>query len=361
MNAYLRGRTSLKDDIDDILSRLTLEGSPVADSLSLYFVGTEESVYRGTMLDFSQTMELGKMPKVGTTSSDIAHLVERAFAKTSSTGVAVLVSDMVFSPGKTTPAPTYLKRQRVRIREIADSIAGSRTDFAVALIGAEADFDGVYYDYLNAQTAHRGRRPYYYLVAGPRSGVTAVAQTIVRATDGELAAYAGTSLELPYEVVQAGASNKQGSYTLNRDEISGRAKLSDGRVAPTGDYQDQIAVPVYVNLSSVATGNITAASFSVAEPSTLTIAEVTSDRTRAGYTHRLLLVNEGKAYPGSWTVTLPRANGSSMSARYLDDDRGDPSAFEGRTFGLQSIVQGLEDAFAGYDGTPLARFTIDVE
>ena len=363
VEGYLKGRSSIKDDLDDLLSRLTLASSPVADTVRVSFVGRRAEPYRGALLNFTERLRPGGLPSVGTSSSDVASLVGRCLIGSGPDEVAVLVSDFVFSPGRRYDPPSYLRRQQIRIREIADSVLSEREDFAVTLVAREADFDGTYFDYENNRTPYRGQRPIYFLVAGQRAGVAEVARVIARdnGAGDAVARFAGRTVRLPYRIDRAPSSGRLGYYDVRVREAGGEDALVVDRVAASGAYEDALAVYVRTDLSTSVAGEPSVGDLRVTSPDELRVEAVANVNDSDSLPHRLLLVHEGRVYGDDWRLEVPRGDAADLAARYLDDDRGNPAAFAGRTFGLQSLVVGLREAFSSSDATPLAELTIAVQ
>ena len=358
MNAYLAQQRGLPDHLFDGIQALRSPTTGIVEAVRPYYIGSREAAFEGDAMDFVATLTAQRIPDVGKSTSDVAGLVEAAFAKTGPADAIVLVSDFVFSPGRGVDAVQFLRKQETRIKEAIERRQARRPDFSVALVAASSDFRGTYYDRDDRTHRYDGRRPYYYLVAGPQSLVLQAAQVLARESNGETAFFPPATLTVPAALAPAKADGREGRYRIVEDAAA--PTLGDAKPANGGPNDGRLYVRLHADLSGLPSPERDL--LDAENEAGYVVDDVEAlPRSRRPMTHEVILRHGGRrVYPGAVRLEVPRPAAASLRRRYLDDDTGGPSTFEGKTFGLQQLVEGIAGAYAAYADEPLATLTFHV-
>lgn len=355
MSGYLAQQSGMRDHLADLVSRVRSPMDPAVDSLSVIFVGKQQQAYTGRLPAFAGSLLPGKLPSVGTSTSDIAALIDTTFAKADFTRASMLVSDLVLSPGKKEAADAYLTDQGIAVRDATEALRVRQPNAAVALVTADSDFDGKYYDCDDDSARYTGIRPYHYVIAGPQALVTTLAERTVTATGGTSVVFTGATVALPFEVQAANPNKEYGFFrvdTTNETPVLVEAEPANRTV--------QLEVVIHVDLSGVPGANTALDAATVTEG-----FELADHRrlptTAAPYTHELTLRHDGKLFARTVRLTLPKGGVGDLAARSTNDCGNDPSQFPGQTFGLVDIVQGIDEAFANTRDAPAAQLSFSIQ
>lgn len=372
MYPYLAQETGLKNHLRAVVRKLQSPLNPAADNRKYYYVGYRSaSIYDGeSEQNFIETLteeQLGdELSDVGKYSSDIADLVDSAFTKTGPADAAILVSDFVFSPPGNGNDDTqwFGKQQNAIIDLVEQRLALRNSDFSVVLIAADSDFDGLYYSPKEKgqkvkSKEFKGKRPYYYLVAGPRQLALGATERIESTIGKEMVFFSPETLKVPVSVV-APMSPSEGSFRESTD--TDVPTITDAKPAfRVGACEGALIVRLKADLSGLADAaravepaTVSGGDFELVEVVPITPAQ-------PPYTHYVTLRRRGTQFPGTIIVEVPRSDASNMRNRYFQADLGDPYDFPGKTFGLQQLVEGIEGAYARYASTPAATLTFRIE
>ncbi len=360
MNGYLAQQRGMKDHVLDFIQRVRSPQAPLVDTLRLGYIGQRVTSFDGEAMDFGQTLVANKLPKNAGSTSDIADLVQQAFAKTDARSAVVFVSDMVFSPAKTVDPNAYLTKQEILIRNAVEQRLAADPDFSVALLRAESSFKGTYYCVNDKEVKLDGDRPYFMFLAGPRKLVVALVKTATKVTGGTAVSFFGVASELSFELQPADPTSKYGQYQLPQKQSS-PPSLSSPEGATAGQTKGQLVVPIFVDLSPLADPQAAAEQLASDKRFEFAGLKPLTRPSPEGYTHELRIRRDGTQYTGATVIELARPTSAAVLDVYFIDTNPCTAAELGdRTYGLQQLVNGLGFAYRNFAGQPAATLTFSI-
>jgi hypothetical protein len=170
MDGYVTGVTEFETAIYNLLGDFKI--SEVCDSLNLNYINnsipfSKKNALPADIEDFIEKLEPSTFRKKGgdKSVSDLKNIINTVLKTVNDRNAAVLISDFVFSPGKSVNAQDYLNNQGVGIKiDFADKLKSF--DLSAIVIQLESNFKGTYYDKINKSIYFDGKRPYYIWIFG---------------------------------------------------------------------------------------------------------------------------------------------------------------------------------------------------
>ena len=166
MDGYVKGVTEFEQAVYNYLSDIKI--SEIIDTLNLYYINSEVISQGSDIADFIEKLEPSSFRAKGGNrgTSDIANVLESVLNETKADGISILVTDGIFSPGKGKDAIQYLVNQQIGIKRIfADFLAMNKTA-AVIVYQLSSNFNGIYYNNVDAKISLNENRPFYVWVIG---------------------------------------------------------------------------------------------------------------------------------------------------------------------------------------------------
>jgi hypothetical protein len=322
------------------------------DSLKLNYLGTTK-IENKVLSDFNERMKPSNFQELIVKTSDFDHFFDTVFRYVSYNNVAVLASDMIFSPSKSDKQDIYkyLSNQKNAIQDKFDTKLDS-IPVSTLILKFHSKFNGPYIDYKEIRHPINSERPYYITVIGKAEFVDSlIAKVDLKTLNG-------------FEAVQLFRKPLDGSSA----KIIGKRNLTIGtyqfrKPATTLEIFDAepgkdrlFQFPVAVDFSGILAGdefftNKANYKFS-SEGSNYEIADVQkivdgTDQSTKGYTH-ILVLRTADLKPGQQVIQLGLKNTLSKwitDSNSEDDQDVESEKNKNRTFGFMHLVKGIYEAY----------------
>lgn len=178
MDGYVSGVTEFETAIYNLLGDFKI--SKVCDSLNLNYINnsipfSKKNALPADIQDFIEKLEPSTFRQKGgdRSVSDLKNIINTVLKTVNDRNAALLISDFVFSPGKSLNAQDYLNNQGVGIKiDFAEKI--KEFDLSAVIIQLESNFEGTYYDKTNKPIPFKGKRPYYIWIFGSNQQVSSI-------------------------------------------------------------------------------------------------------------------------------------------------------------------------------------------
>ncbi len=178
MDGYVTAVTEFETAIYNLLGDFKI--SKVCDSLNLNYINnsipfSKKNALPADIQDFIEKLEPSTFRQKGgdRSVSDLKNIINTVLKTVNDKNAAVLISDFVFSPGKSVNAQDYLNNQGVGIKiDFAEKIQAF--DLSAVIIQLESNFEGTYYDKTNNPIPFKGKRPYYIWIFGNNQQISEI-------------------------------------------------------------------------------------------------------------------------------------------------------------------------------------------
>jgi hypothetical protein len=331
------------------------------NNLHLFYLG--EATSEG-MQDFNKRLNASSFKTIGKGVSDFDSFFDTVLNRVSEKEVAVLVSDMIFSPKDTKNIQNSLLNQRNGIMDKFDTRLDSMP-LATLLLKYNSRFTGKYFNNRGAPAKIDASRPYYIIFIGKPAFIEA----LVRKVDFK-------SLE-GFEKI----------HLFNAPESKSRAKIIYSKKGTIGSFDFEkpatnlnvynakpannvFQFPVAVDFSQMVADE----SFFIdkhnyhfsAQSSNYEVAGVSpvspTDAQYKGYTHIILLKTDNLR-SGSQQVELGLSNtlpGWIHEANTDDDSDFKAAKDSAKTFGFTRLIEGVHNAYKNKYRSDLFHITITI-
>lgn len=353
MDGYVKGVTEFETAIYNLLADFKING--LCDSLNLNYINSKPIPFPPDVQDFITKLEPSTFKQRGgnRSISDIQDILNTVLKNVNDNNAAVLISDFVFSPGKSANAENYLNNQGIGIKiDFAEKL--KEFDLSAIVIQLESNFDGLYYrEKIGGKPVQfTGKRPYYVWIFGNSQQIKSILEmkildNIKGGYSNRLVFQSIKEINVPnYKILY---SPKIGSYSakqLNSKIISDASVSKDNQ--NKGKFGFRVAVDFSKSLQDYSYF-LDLDNFILSNTKfKLKIELITdqNDESLSGFTHLLILeTNElidevlkidivGKT--PSWVLNSTSIDDSNI----LNENSEQP-----KTFGLQYLIEGVSDAF----------------
>jgi len=359
MDGYVRGNTQFEDAI----YRMLVDLNYWADTLSLNYINSQPIPYRQDVSQFISDLEPQEFQQRGGNrgNSDLNKILTRVAAQASQGEISVLISDFIFSV-KGGNTEELLNNQKISLyNTFRQQLAQS--PFSTYIIKLSSAFTGSYYDKNDRPLSLDGvSRPYYVWVMGPNEALQSLRQQInFSGLDGYQTSYLlsnGKESESPFYTVLSSTLNT-GSFRTDRDYASadyvrGIEKVETGRRGE--NYQFSFAVAM--DLASVPAEesyltdpyNYQVEGYQLDSVIRVEQIERVHPRDQAlihgKSSHVLVVSTEQTNYPDLSIALLKQTPAWVTNTSSTSDTRIQRSEEQQKqTFGLQYLVEGVEEAY----------------
>jgi hypothetical protein len=230
MNGYMNGpTTTFKNQLYSLLTRFKLLEN--TNSLNLFLInkgqkelflnaGNDDLEKFKNILQPTMFKKLAGEKDLGET--DINDLIKRCIEKSDNKNISILVSDCIYSPGKSvSDATTYLADQRNGIfLNVASEL--QKKQLSIIVLSCLADFKGVYYDRYNNKVPFNSAvtRPYYIWIIGGQPQINTIVESkLLERIDG------GYSNKIIFQCIE---KNQQPDIQILPNSGAGKFKLKRG-------------------------------------------------------------------------------------------------------------------------------------
>ena len=336
MNGYMCDGSEMRDLLYDYIS--TIE--PYADTVSLYFINSGISPYKGAIENYA-TFPAFQHATGNKSHSDIADMLSMIINQQDSQTVSMFTSDCILDVPDGA-APDYMNNRSIKIKNTFARKLREQPDFAVCIYRLESKYRGAYY-YAHSSVPIDTIRPYYLWVMGNKKAIAAIQSR-----------YPNSSFKHGIKDVVAFNTETTIPCTLMQG-----AKETDTAVLKTsrrGFYSSMLKVDLSATLQDESyLTNISNYAFSQAGIQVTGVRRIqTSDHN---YTHVVDLSIDSNVNSVSGTLDLLPTTPQWIEAAN-DDEGTDVFQHIYQTFGIKYIIGGVADAYK--DVTSLAKITLTV-
>lgn len=187
MDGYVKGATDFENAVYSFLSDVQhadLGDRP--DSMStknvliLNYINSEVLEQKPDVREFIKALEPSdfKMKGGKRGTSDMSNIIGTIISQTENNDVSILVSDCIFSPGKTYKAndnaDEYIVAQQIGIKSHIVEELAKNPNFSIVVMRLMSQFDGIYYNKFDDGQYIKNNRPFYIWLMGDRAHLKAL-------------------------------------------------------------------------------------------------------------------------------------------------------------------------------------------
>ncbi|MEM6842600.1 MAG: hypothetical protein AAF632_10280 [Bacteroidota bacterium] len=374
MDGYVQGNTQFEDAI----YRMLVDLDYWADTLALHYINSRTIPYRQDVAQFISDLEPQEFQQRGGNrgNSDLNEVLQQVANQATLGQISVLISDFIFSV-KGNNTEELLNNQKISLYNTFRQQL-SQSPFSTLIIKLSSAFTGSYYDKNDRPlTLNRIARPYYIWLMGPSEAVQSLRQQIDFARlEGYQTSYllsGGEGSPSPFYTVLSNTLNT-GSFRADReysgsDYVRGIENVEAGR----RDGKQQFSLAVAVDLTSVVAEERYAANpknYSVVGyqlDSIIGIKQLGRLHPRdealvdGKVSHVMVLTSEQSNPPDLSISLLKQTPAWVVNTSATDDAQIRLSETQqSQTFGLQYLIEGVEEAYAQVFDNQDDYFTLTV-
>jgi hypothetical protein len=224
MDGYVKGVTEFENAVYNYLSNIMISG--VSDSLNLFYINSIIIKYGSDIEDFIQKLEPTTFKQRGGNrgTSDIANVLGTVLNETGKNQISILVTDGIFSPGRGEDAEQYLVNQQIGIKRRFAEYLGKNKNAAVIVYQLSSNFNGTYYNKVDAKIQINKQRPYYICVIGNQDILNDFNKHIelkadkIEGFENKYTLLSEKSKDLYFSVLQS--TLNKGRFKPNRDKLT---------------------------------------------------------------------------------------------------------------------------------------------
>uniref|UniRef100_UPI004048512C hypothetical protein n=1 Tax=Mariniflexile sp. TaxID=1979402 RepID=UPI004048512C len=356
MDGYVTGVTEFETAIYNLLGDFKI--SKVCDSLNLNYINnsipfSKKNALPADIQDFIEKLEPSTFRQKGgdRSVSDLKNIINTVLKTVNDQNASVLISDFVFSPGKSVNAQDYLNNQGVGIKiDFAEKI--KEFDLSAVIIQLESNFEGTYYDKTNNPIPFKGKRPYYIWIFGSNQQISEILDKKI--LDNIKGGY------LNRMVLQSEKEQSQPNYKIlsspkigdfSRTELNNKI-IADASLSKNNqnkgffgfnlavDFSNSIQDPSYF---------LDTTNYVISNSSYLLEVEPISnknDPSLSGFTHLIKVKTTDLRNETLEIQVIGQTPNWVFNSSSIDDSNilNDISEQQ-KTFGLQYLIEGVSDAF----------------
>ncbi|MCL1938561.1 MAG: hypothetical protein FWF52_09235 [Candidatus Azobacteroides sp.] len=336
MDGYIKGVTEFEQTVYNYLSDILI--SHTIDSLNLFYINSEVKPCNLALEDFIQKLEPTTFRQYGGNrgASDIANVLGIVLEKNGKNQISILITDGIFSPGRREDAEQYLISQQIGIKRRFANYLEKNKDAAVIVYQLSSNFNGIYYNKVDAKIIINEQRPYYIWIIGEAKQVSELrkqvpdSKFIDTGVQNIFTAIAGNH-SVKYAVIPSSGKfkpSRRDAHTiedLKKDSRTGKVKF-----AINADFSDLLLDDTYL---------LDANNYENSSKYHLDIKPSVTKNN--GYSH-ILTFSSDKVYQGTVSVKLKVKLPAWIEV--VNDDEGS-AAVKGKTYGIKYQIGGVFDAF----------------
>lgn len=178
MDGYVKGVTEFEQSVYSYISDMKL--ADFCEALNLNYINSKILKQRDDVEDFIAKLEPNTFKIKGGNrgTTDISNLFKSIMEQQGMNDIAILISDFVFSPGKTKDASQYLTNQQIGIKGHFATKLKECPNYAAVLYRLTSQFDGKYYNKYDQPTTIDGERPFFIWLLGTKEQLMRLTSTI---------------------------------------------------------------------------------------------------------------------------------------------------------------------------------------
>lgn len=365
MNGYLKANPS--DFIAVVTGLVTdikhFSSDGLIDSLRLNYLGNGSLTETNVIKDFNDKLNPTSFKELSIKDSDFDRFFDTILSHVSHNNVAILISDMTFSPADPDQKKNiynYLNNQQ---RALQDKFSSKLDSLPVAtlLIRFQSQFTGNYFDYLENPHPINGERPYFVtVVASPGNMAHFLKEIRYKHKDAYLFDEPHTS-DVKAKVVMK-KSVMQGDY--NFEKPASKLSIVEAQPDKNGNFQFCIAADLSDAITHAGEAFVADTSHYQLSPQSKNYSVAGVERTNEyeGFTH-LIKIRTTDLHP-SQTVTISLRSDLPdwIKTASIDDDRDiEKDEKKEKTFGFNYLINGIAKAYSNkYHDKPHFSLSINV-
>lgn len=248
MDGYVVNGGDLAVLVEDYINQLMHCGIRI-ENRQYCFVNSKIIPITQSSKEFADKIQPTQFKKAGGNrgTSDLADIFEKVVPWSDDT-LCLLVSDMIFSPGKGLNADDYIKRQCNRIK---DKLRNVGSNVSVLLYRFEGKYNGIYYDKQDRKSSFNGMRPFFLCAIGSDEVLKQL-----RGIEGKLSVPIKNKCIITHHADAVGYAivpNGNGNYKVvkNNNHAITNAKLSKGKGHTKNVGQPKLTINIMVDFSKL--------------------------------------------------------------------------------------------------------------
>jgi len=269
-------------------------------------------------------------------TSDIADVLKSVLQKTNKNTISILVTDGIFSPGKGKNAQQYLVSQEIGIKDSFATFLSKVTNGAVIVYQLSSNFNGFYYNKVDAKKQIHEQRPYYMWIIGDAKQLSDLRKNVPdskfinNGVQNVFTVIAGNQL-IKYAIIPS-----SGKFRLSRidnhtiEDLEKDSRTGKVKFAVNTDFSNLLFDNNYLldtkNYDNTSKYNLDIKQDPVLNSNYSHIFTFTSDKVSQGTVSVKL-----KAKLSAWIETA--------------NDNDGTTAAKGKTYGIKYQIEGVFDAF----------------
>lgn len=171
MNGYVRGNTTFKTALHQLIGQVKADVLEDGKSLSLNYINTEIVPKNETFQQFTRNMspQTFQAAPGNWVNTDLIEMITKVVDGTKRNELSMFVSDCVFSPQPGDDINKVLGTQRTDMKNLLKNKAKENESFGVLVYRLVSDFHGNYFTKTDAPVPVEGERPYFVWFFGDES------------------------------------------------------------------------------------------------------------------------------------------------------------------------------------------------
>ncbi|MDR1553489.1 MAG: hypothetical protein LBS69_08525 [Prevotellaceae bacterium] len=342
MDGYVNGVTEFEQTIYSYLTDIDI--SNITDNLNLFYINSKIIPFGSNVRDFIENLEPATFKQRGGNrgTSDIANVIDSVLSNTKKNTVSILITDGIFSPGKNIDADQYLVSQKTTIRGNVVKYLEHNANAAIIVYRLSSNFNGIYYNKIDARSNINEQRPYYIWVIGDAGQLNELRR---KAPDSK---FIGGGVKNVFSVSAGNRTVnyavKQGSGEFKLDRQDPKKTILKWKKDSKGKTSGMAKFSVNANLSGFLLDNdclLDESSYRLNDNDfDLNITPATGNQS--GYTHSINLstaiLKKNFAVSVKLLIKIPQW------IEDVNDDDGSEAVAD-KTYGIKYQIQGVYEAF----------------
>ena len=362
MDGYVKGATDFENAVYSFLSDVQhadLGNRPdsmtAKNVLILNYINSEVLQQKPDVREFIKALEPAdfKMKGGKRGTSDMSNIIGTIISQTGNNDVSIMVSDCIFSPGKTYKAKDnadeYIVAQQIGIKSHIVEELVKNPNFSIVVMRLMSQFDGIYYNKFDDGQYIKNNRPFYIWLMGDRTHLKTILNKVdinqIKGNGVQNIFMISNSLSnLPYSISLPQPGN--GKYKLDNETKTITDAKTDGK---GGNSHFQISLSVdFSKLLLPETYLMNPDNYIVSNKAYgLEISKYSGPNTNK-YTHTIkLTLLQPVISRGAIKISL--LNTMPSWVKDCTDDIGLDINTEGameKTYGLKYLLDGVHDAYS---------------
>ena len=341
MDGYVKGVTEFEQSVYNYLSDIKI--SAITDSLNLFYINSQIIKFEPDIENFIKKLEPSTFHIKGgdLKTSDISNVLKLVLNETKENTVSILITDGIFSPGKGTNADQYLVNQQIGIKSSIAEYIKSNPDASLIVYQLSSQFNGKYFNKLDAPIQINEQRPFYIWIIGDAKQLSELRSKVPEKK------FQGSGIQNMFSITTGNRpvnyAVKLGSGNFDLDKTSPKTTITNWKKDSKGFSQNMANFSVNTGLSGFLLDDdylMNEQNYDLSDKD-FSLSITKAGNNNFGYTHALNLSSQ-IIKKGMLSVKL-----KSRIPQWIDtvnDDDGS-AAVHGKTYGIKYQIRGVYEAF----------------